>query len=85
MDIVLVLVAFVVVGVVGLFLYLTGAVLWAGRLSPSGDKIEGEDPEPVEFRHIQPGSVVGDDSHAKRAARDAEAAARRERQHGAVG
>lgn len=85
MDIVLLVVVFVVGGIVGLVLYVTGGVLWAGRLSPSGDKIEGEDPDPVEFRHIAPESVVGDDSHAKRAARDAEAAARRERQHGVVG
>jgi hypothetical protein len=38
----LLLIILVVGGGIGLALYLTGGALWFGKMSPKGDKVEGE-------------------------------------------
>ncbi|MBB4662303.1 hypothetical protein [Conexibacter arvalis] len=75
--ILLLVIVLVVAGGIGLVMYLTGGALWARKTSPAGDRLQSDQPEPVEHRHIRPESVVGDDDPAARAARAAEREARR--------
>jgi hypothetical protein len=43
--ILLLLIAVVVAGVIGIALYLTGGALWFAKTSPEGDKVEGDGSE----------------------------------------
>jgi hypothetical protein len=70
--ILLIIVVVLVVGGIGLALYLTGGALWAGRTSPKGDRIEGGANREHRPEHKQATSPTTEHTHVVGADRAAE-------------